>query len=229
MLCALYASTLLYPRAGQPLVVLWDIDGYGWSFLFGLATALLSAAFIGGLVHLLTRRRKGPWSRLVRDVTPALLVIALFAGVPLALLGGVLSFKNSYRDVGVVDDHTVVVQQFAGWRNAVFLDAGYRNGPLVSFNARVDSPSWRTSTDIGSWHFSVATTATTVIVHYRSSDRPSRTGTLTFPRNSRVNACGIAATPGGKQAARRPTSLQARHGVTAAVTVRAARQRLASM
>lgn len=183
-MCALYASTLVHPRPGQPLVVLFDVDGYGWSFLFGLVTALLGAAFIGGVLHLLTRRRKGSWSRFVRDVTPALLAIALFAGVPLALLGGVLSFKNSYREVGVVDGRTVVVQQFAGWRGAVFLDAGYRHGPLVSFNAQVDSPSWRTSTDIDSWQFSVATTATTVIVHFRSSDRPSRTGTLTFPRNS---------------------------------------------
>lgn len=181
-MCALYASTLLHPRAGQPLVVLCDVDGYGWSFLFGVATALLGGACIGGLVHLLTRRREGSWSRSVRDVTPALLAIALFAGIPLALLGGVLSFKNSYRELGVVDGHTVVVQQFVGWRGAVFLDAGYRNGPLVSFNARVDSPSWRTSTDIGSWRFWTATTATTVIVHYRSSDRPSRTGSLTFPR-----------------------------------------------
>lgn len=182
--CALYASTLLYPRAGQPLVVLFNIDGYGWSFLFGAATALLTAAFIGGIVHLLTRHRRGPLGIVLREITPALLAIGLLAGVPFALLGGTLSFKNSYRDVGVVDNHTIVVQQFTGWRGADSLDAGYRNGPLVSFNARADTSLRRTFTDIGSWHFSVTTTATTVSVHYRSTDHPSQSGTLTFQRNT---------------------------------------------
>lgn len=180
--CALYASTLLHPRDGQPLVVLFDIDGYGWSFLFGSTTALLTAGFIGGLVHLLTRRRQGSWSGIVRDVTPALLVIGALGGIPIALLGGALSFKNSYREVGAVDGHAVVVQQFVGWRGADSLDAGYRAGPLVSFAAHTDSYLRRTFTDIRSWHFRLTTTATTVIVHYRSDDHPDQTGALTLPR-----------------------------------------------
>jgi hypothetical protein len=179
---ALYASTLVYPRAAEPLVVLFGIDGYGWSFLFGVATALLTAAFIGGVVHLITRNRDGWWAGLSRALTAALLALGLLAGFPLALLGGVLSFKNSYREVGTVDGHAIVVQQFAGWRGADFLDAWYRDGPLVSFDAQNDSYLRRTFTDIRSWNFQMTTTATTVVVHYRSTDHPEQAGTLTLPR-----------------------------------------------
>jgi hypothetical protein len=120
-------------------VVLFGIDGYGWSFLFGLATALSTAVFVGGVVHLITRDRNGWWACLSRAITALLLAFAPLAGFPLALLGGVLSFKNSYREVGAVDGHAIVVQQFAGWRGADSLSAGYRDGPFVSSDAQNDS------------------------------------------------------------------------------------------
>lgn len=89
-----------------------------------------------------------------------------------------LSFKNSYREIGSADGRKTVVQQFAGWRDADSLDAGYRNGPLVTFAARSDSYLHRTFTDISTGHFAVTATGSTVEVHYRSSDTPNQTGTL---------------------------------------------------
>ena len=185
---ALGTSTLLYPRGTQPAVVVLGVDGYGWSFLFGVTTALLTAVFLIGAMHLITRDRRSWWADLLATLIAIVLLTGVGLGFPIAWIGGALSFKNNYREVGTVDGHTIVIEQFVGWRGADSVYAGYRTGPLVSFNSETDSYLQRTFTDIHSWRFELTTTATTVAVHYRSNDHPSQTGTLTLPRASPKSA-----------------------------------------
>lgn len=163
-------------------MVVLGVDGFGWSFVLGVATVLLVALFIGALVYAVVRKHHAWWAALLHTLAMAALLVGLVVSVPVAVLGGALSFKNSYREAGSVDGRTIVVQQFAGWRGADSLDAGYRSGPLVTFAARSDTPLRRTFTDISTWHFAVEASGSTVEVHYCSSDDPAQTGTLVLER-----------------------------------------------
>lgn len=185
-LSAFGASTLLYPRYPGPTVVVLGVDGFGWSYVFGVATALLAALFIGGILYAVVQQHHTWWAELLQTLGTAALLITLVVAAPIALLGGALSFKNSYREIGSVDGRTIVVQQFAGWRGADSLNAGYRNGPLVTFASRSNTTLHRTLTDISTWQFDVTANGTTVQVHYSSSDTPIQTGTLVLKETSRT-------------------------------------------
>ena len=166
-------------------VVLFGFGQAVWQLAgFALGLLLLSVAIPVSMRRLAIVTHRGPGWRATAVIVPLLLILAFWFVATWPLLIIVSLSMDTYRTVGVVDGRDLVVSQHAPLNFENELDAGFRDGLVVDFDATGDLAASSPSTDItgSDWTFTVSVHPRTVVITYSGNSYRPTHGTLTLPR-----------------------------------------------
>lgn len=160
-------------------LVLFGITGRTWDVLLVTAGLVMITIGIPALSYQLTilARLRSAWRETITVLIAAAICLPwVFIGPFLLFMLGA-SYEET-RTIGTVDGHELVVRQHAPLNIETEVQAGFRTGLFVTFDATGGTDAASPTTPISGWSFKVTVHRQTVTVHYSGAD----SGNLILPR-----------------------------------------------